>query len=1823
VLLLVLAAAGLYQTQPARAAKAEDYQATPPFVTAGAPPLVMLVMGKNHKLFYEAYNDASDLNGDGELDVGYNPDIEYYGYFDSRKCYLYDSGQYRFEPAGPVDDANKTCSGANEWSGDYLNYLTMSRMDCLRKVLYGGYRDVDSPSETVLQRAYIPQDAHSWGKEYLGDESYSISDYTPLAEPEPGTHHFFASTTLSENGAPLLRVLSHNMNVSKIWNWVAKERPVCDSTIDTSDGGTDGINHSGDWQIVREHFVENLRRVRYETSGYEDNSTDGVTDSNENDGWPDDHQEYKYLVDNYATGSPIDDDEPTDLDMPDQSNDETFLTVVNGTINIRSSGTYTFKIDGDDAVEFAIDKNRDGDFEDTDELVVGYYGDHSLGSDSRTGDITFGANETGEYPIRLLHQEYQGQEGYKLWLNTPEDCQLEDKTVRVQVAQDASNNCKLYSNATNQVYKPIGILQRHGESDRMYFGLLTGSYTNNMSGGVLRKNIRSIKDEINEDTGEFLYQDVSSVDGIIETIDKLRILDFDYGHMAYDGGWSNAWVTDRPMNEGEFPDWGNPTGEMMYETLRYFAGKSSPTSEFDYSGDDRGLDLPKENWVDPYNATSGHDYCSKPFMLVLSDIYPTYDSDQLPGSAFSSFTGDLTGLDVESLANTIGSEEGLSSDYYIGQNCGSSSCYNGACTPKSVGGDLGDIRGLCPEEPTKQGSYYSSAVAYYGHENDLSGATKNQTVNTYSVGLASPLPKIRIPVGNKTVTLVPFAKSVGGCLDIYEYPNDDFYPTNTIVDFFVSEIGPDYGKFRINFEDVEQGADHDMDAIVVYEYEVTSNDKVKITLSSRYAAGCVIQHMGYIISGTQNDGTYLEVRDVPDSGEADVDHPLDTPPGVWASDPESDHLDGSGLPLETSRTFTPGATSGATLLKNPLYYAAKWGGFRDSDGSGKPDAKSEWDKDGDDSPDTYFYVQNPLKLEEQLNRSFADILRRTSSGTAASVISQSRSGEGAVYQAIFYPEFKDSLGHTTKWAGDVHSLFVDGYGNMREDTNQNDKLDLSTDKVLVFEGNTVYKYGDDDGNGRLNSTESSSPDATGDIKGLKTLWSVTDWLNDELTSSEAVTQRSTFDALTDNRYIFTFADADNDMIVDSGEQQAFQLSSPPSYSGLTDTSNFYSYLTMHPTASDIPSAISTLKSTNATLYRQFLCDQAQMQVDFIRGEDQPSYTVNTGGSAYTFSYRNRTVDFDGDGDLETWRLGDVAYSTPTLVGQPAENYHLLYRDGSYLEFLQQYKNRRNVVYAGGNDGMFHAFNAGFYNSTNHEFVESRDGKTAFELGQELWAYVPYNLLPHLYWLMDKDYSHVYYSDMKPKIFDAKIFPADSDHPNGWGTVLVGGMRFGGGAIGADTNRDGAADRTMTSAFFVLDITNPEEPPEVLAELSFDGLGYTTCYPAVALMKDKDASGAINENDWYLILGSGPADATGDPGTGASLSDASSSQKGRVFMVDLNQLASGTLTTIDPGGGVQNGATNAEPFQKLRDGTFVSDPVTVDYDMNYSTDVVYFGTVGGGETNASGSLRRLVLNNRVNTADWDLSVNGQDPTNSTLIDLDGVYNGQPVTAAPAVAKDEEGNRWVYFGTGRFYTRQDAENSDMQSYYGVKEPTDSGGDFAWTEVTRSGGANPYDQGLVDVTYAEVYNATGVQNVSPAAEWEPLVSHMEQNASGWYMDFTETNERNLGQGALIGDILTFTSYVPSTDVCSFAGESNLYALHYKTGTAYFEEVIGIEKSTGLRLKKMDLGSGMTVTPNIHTGREKGSKAFVQTSTGGIEVIQQQNPGMLKSGKVFWKKE
>ena len=119
----------------------------------------------------------------------------------------------------------------------------------------------------------------------------------------------------------------------------------------------------------------------------------------------------------------------------------------------------------------------------------------------------------------------------------------------------------------------------------------------------------------------------------------------------------------------------------------------------------------------------------------------------------------------------------------------------------------------------------------------------------------------------------------------------------------------------MNFEDVEQGADHDMDAIATYEYSVVGST-VEVTVTSDYAAGCIIQHLGYVISGTDADGTYLVVRDLRHGRRRRTSTTSSIRRAVAGRSAAHEHA-----------TFAPGRPAARTVLNDPLWFAAKWGGF--------------------------------------------------------------------------------------------------------------------------------------------------------------------------------------------------------------------------------------------------------------------------------------------------------------------------------------------------------------------------------------------------------------------------------------------------------------------------------------------------------------------------------------------------------------------------------------------------------------------------------------------------------------------------------------------------------------------------------------------------------------------------------------------------------------------------------------------------------------------------------------------------------------------------------
>ena len=1033
----------------------------PLFLGSTAPPLLMLTVGKDHKLYYEAYNDASDLNNDGILDVGYSPNIDYYGYFNSYACYDYDATSNKFVPKSVKTSEEKqagikTCNAGSgssseyegSWSGDFLNYVTMARIDALRKVFYGGKRTVDTSEQTVLERTHIPQDAHTWAKEYrsYSDDGYYIDEVTPLSQPPFGKGHLFGNVSYSVNADPLLRVLPNT--VFRPWEWASIERPVLGNECVAGIGGSrvdcETSDNGSSWVVAESVLFQNLKLSYFSVP-----SGTGATDN---------AAEFDSLLDNYEVANrQIGSTQDLSTIQGGLGNRDNYISVVRGEMVIPRTGQYEFAVNGDDAVDFTI--TSPGGVEYT---PLGWYGAHgACNNDSCKGNYS----ETysliaGTYQVRFRHHEQTGGDSFVLYRNTESlSSSFEQYSVKVEVCKSADlleDNCRTYSDGDgNTSYKPTGLLHDYGENNSILFGLLTGSYENNLDGGVLRKNVSSFQDEVNSSDGTF-----TDVNGIVSTLSKLRTVNFNNtgSSKSINGKNTDSYSyrcgrkTNGPISNGECEMWGNPMAEMMYEAVRYFSGKAEPTTDFaisDSGNNDSELGLPNPDWNDPYDEESGQPYCSAPYLMAVSDVNVSYDSDKVPGSAFSSFSGDVTGLNVATLSSTITSNEpDVTGLHYIGQSgAGDDAVADNAPTAKNIA-SLGTIRGLAPEEPTKLGSYYSAAISYYGWLTDLfpnRGSADNPTnINTFAVALASPLPRINIPLpAGQSISLVPFAKSPGG--NGINKDKDSFQPTNTIVDFYVENITPTEGSFLINFEDVEQGADHDMDAIARYQYKLNSDGTVTVTVNSLYAAGGIDQHMGYVISGTSKDGIYLVVHDR--GGDVPIYY-LDTPDGVDPGDPRGS----SKLTLTSTRTFSPSGDAAATLLPDPLYYAAKWGGFIDKNNNNIPDLEEEWDSKNnitqengaDGVPDNYFQVTNALGLKDQLSSAFNTILEREASSSTVTVNSGALNTDTVLFQAVFNAE---------DWSGNVFAYPVDADGVGAPVWNFQSKLDAKLSSASGFSVN--------------------------------------------------------------------------------------------------------------------------------------------------------------------------------------------------------------------------------------------------------------------------------------------------------------------------------------------------------------------------------------------------------------------------------------------------------------------------------------------------------------------------------------------------------------------------------------------------------------------------------------------------------------------------------------------------------------------------------------------------------------------------------------------------
>ena len=925
--------------------------------------------------------------------------------------------------------------------------------------------------------------------------------------------------------------------------------------------------------------------------------------------------------------------------------------------------------------------------------------------------------------------------------------------------------------------------------------------------------------------------------------------------------------------------------------------------------------------------------------------------------------------------------------------------------------------------------------------------------------------------------------------------------------------------------------------------------------------------------------------------------------------------------------FAFGNISGREILM----HTAQQGAFEDANNDGIPQA-TEYDKENnytgvatpDGVPDAYFESSNVDDLQDKLLATISSIIRKSAAGSSVSVLATSTTGEGALYQSYFYPStLEGSTFADITWTGYTQSLFIDTFGNLREDTDQDKVLKYTTDKILVTRydpvANLVKVDYYDDLNGDGLADDKSVP-ADGIIDSQDCLPC------DQLLSSikpvwEAGKQLALKDAST--RTLLTWVDTDNDGVVDSGEQIPFTTANS-----------------------------STLGPYLRAGAAPFTADAI---INFIRGCERSV-------CAEQASLRDRRLQVPaGSGTLKTWKLGDLIHSAPQVVASPSDRYDAKHGDLSYQPFLAKYVNRRQVIYAGANDGMLHAFNGGYYHpgddpttgTSASPIVEHgwftrtpTDNSAGPQLGDELWGFIPHQLLPHLQWLTRADYQHVYFVDLQPTIADVRIFTPDTDHPNGWGTILIGGMRMGGSCRGAVSPAavtcvggtgappmsvtadfgSGVQTRKFYSAYFVLDITNPEVAPTLLMSFTDEGLGLTTSLPTVVRVNPTTGGEVSNTlAKWYMVFGSGPTGYGG--GT---------TQSANVFAVDL-ATGPGPYTSIGASASYRHSLVQRFPIGSWN--SYIGDMASFDRNLDYRTDAVYFGRViHDGSLPWRGKLYRLTLGETVTGSNppvfgsqaasaWGIASGGNRIPTEILDTFTGTCAPTPCTAptielgpvatAPGIVVDDTAKVWVFAGTGRYYSAADKTDTTPQYFVGVKDSVLS------VTCTQSTETNCQDNDLLNVSSATVCivgqglcgqsgGTDQVTGVTGVTTFTGLVDKIQGNSvlsipakDGWYTALpqsgTANGERVLASPVVFGGIVYFPTFIPTNDICASSGTSYLYALYYKTGTAYSDPILG----TGAT-PKVSLGEGLAFggVTHIGSGSDGGKplKICNNTSTGAL---------------------
>ena len=616
--------------------------------------------------------------------------------------------------------------------------------------------------------------------------------------------------------------------------------------------------------------------------------------------------------------------------------------------------------------------------------------------------------------------------------------------VKVCVNSLQEENCQKYPSATYP-NKPTGLLQKYGETKQLNFGLITGSYGRNKSGGVLRKKVGNMLDEINT-AGYGTFAAAPATGSIIKTLDLLRLFGYSYasGQGSYITGspGDNCGFGRSSFTEGQCSNWGNPQSEIYYESLRYLAGVGN-TANFSNGATDAGYISGLTQVATWSPVLSAANQCAPLNILQFNASSNSYDvgSAGYPGLTNIGIA-DTTALD--SLTNTVGDLEAITgTERFVGRLTSApmgatppDPNANQLCTAKVID-KLSNVAGTCPDSPRLDGGYSMVGLARHARNTGISTTFGPKKVRTYGVALAPNLPKVEIAVPGSAVKKVIIQPA---CRNMLRTPTHTTSTNCAIVDFKIVSneenvtisgfqsgsltlAGSDdatavngtigtQGKLYVNWEDSEQGGDYDQDMWGVINYAVTSTKVVieteVVNSSTPHPLG-----FGYVLTGTNRDGfnVFSGINSFTNAAVGPIAATCTLTAGnLCDKNPRQKVFD------------VDVASSSASFLESPLFYAAKWGGYDAKfESENSPNLDTKIAARAESEVDTYFYATDPKTLASQIAAAFEAITKDI--GAAAAVATNTAYLQQGSF--VFQSQF-----NTADWSGSVKAYEFDKTGNL-------------------------------------------------------------------------------------------------------------------------------------------------------------------------------------------------------------------------------------------------------------------------------------------------------------------------------------------------------------------------------------------------------------------------------------------------------------------------------------------------------------------------------------------------------------------------------------------------------------------------------------------------------------------------------------------------------------------------------------------------------------------------------------------------------------------------